>query len=244
MSKFLLDGIILMEQFNNNNNVEINNGRLFQVGVYGSLIKSVFKGEFTFADLAQHGDFGLGTFDGINGEMLAFDGVFYKIQEDGKVCMAQPDDVTPFANVTFFKPSLQFQTTDIDSYSTLTKELENNITNKNIPYALRFDTLCDCVCFSVVRGQTKPFPPIEQIKKTRIETTIKNISGTILGFWIPPYWSPVAKIGLHLRFISEDRTTGGQLHDVILKQATLKLQPLHRFEVYLPYLKDFSSVVI
>lgn len=214
---------------------------LFQVGTYTSLVHGVYHGEYTFAELAKHGDFGLGTFDGINGEMAAFDGVFYKLQEDGILKIANPDDITPFANVTFFNPTEQLAIQHIKNFEHLIQTIETNLTNKNVPHALRFDAHCDYVNFSIVRGQKKPYPPITEVQKTKIIEIKKDIAGTMIGFWIPKYFSPVAKTGLHLRFITENRTTGGQLHDIALKQATIHLQPLHKIEIYLPFLEDFSK---
>jgi hypothetical protein len=36
--------------------------------------------DLTFEALARHGDFGLGTFDALDGEMIAIDGTFYQIK--------------------------------------------------------------------------------------------------------------------------------------------------------------------
>ena len=39
----------------------------------------VYDGDLTYQELARHGDFGLGTFDALDGEMIALDGAFYQI---------------------------------------------------------------------------------------------------------------------------------------------------------------------
>lgn len=215
---------------------------LFQVGAYTALIHGLYNGEYTCAQLAQHGDFGLGGLDNLSGELAAFDGNFYKIQEDGQLRLVDPNDVIPFANVTFFKPTAHISVTDISNYAELTQAIASQVANKNVPHAIRFDALCDSAHFSVVRGQKKPYPPISEVLKSRIDTTLSNVTGTIVGFWIPAYFAPLAKTGLHLRFINAERTTGGQLHDVVLKQATLQVQPLHKFEIRLPLMDDFANI--
>ena len=40
----------------------------------------VYDGDLTYQELARHGDFGLGTFEALDGEMIALEGVFYQIK--------------------------------------------------------------------------------------------------------------------------------------------------------------------
>jgi wobble nucleotide-excising tRNase len=47
---------------------------LFQVSTIDALLQGVLDGFFTFEDLKTHGDFGIGTFDSLDGEMIALDG--------------------------------------------------------------------------------------------------------------------------------------------------------------------------
>ena len=60
-------------------------GRLFQTSTLQALMAGVYDGDLTFQALARHGDFGLGTFDALDGEMIALDGAFYQIKADGRV---------------------------------------------------------------------------------------------------------------------------------------------------------------
>ena len=53
-------------------------------------------------DLKQYGDTGIGTFQGVNGEMIFLDGIVYRALWDGSVEIADDDEVIPFSNVTFF----------------------------------------------------------------------------------------------------------------------------------------------
>lgn len=56
---------------------------LFQTSTIDALLAGVYDGEITFKELKEHGDFGLGTFNGLDGEMVGLDGNFYKIKVDG-----------------------------------------------------------------------------------------------------------------------------------------------------------------
>src|SRR3990167_1280565 len=82
------------------------NAKLFQVATINSLAQGIFDSDYNYKNLMKHGNFGLGTFADIDGEMVAFNGVFYQIDEQGKVKVATGKQLTPFAQVTYFKPTL------------------------------------------------------------------------------------------------------------------------------------------
>ena len=64
-----------------------------------ALLDGVYDGGVTYADLESHGDFGLGTFNASEGEMIAVDGA----HADGSVDPVRPEESTPIAAVTFIR---------------------------------------------------------------------------------------------------------------------------------------------
>ena len=83
----------------------LDHSTLFQVSTTGALVQGVYKGAVTVGELRKHGDFGLGTFEGLDGEMVVVDGRFYQVQSDGRI--TEPPDAAPvpFAVVTTFRPN-------------------------------------------------------------------------------------------------------------------------------------------
>src|SRR5262249_38715832 len=79
-------------------------GELYQTALMSALIAGVYEGEMTYGELRKHGDFGLGTFNDLDGEMVGFDGTFYQLRSDGSARPVTADQKTPFAVVTFFHP--------------------------------------------------------------------------------------------------------------------------------------------
>jgi acetolactate decarboxylase len=73
---------------------------VYQTSTMGALLDGVYDGDVTIRELLQHGNFGLGTFNGLDGEMLVLDGVCYQLRGDGSARPAEPDQCTPFAVVT------------------------------------------------------------------------------------------------------------------------------------------------
>jgi len=53
---------------------------LFQTSTINALLEGVYEGEMTYKELKQHGDFGIGTFNGLDGEMIGLEGKFYQIK--------------------------------------------------------------------------------------------------------------------------------------------------------------------
>ena len=57
---------------------------LFQASTIGALLDGSYDGDLTFAELAERGDLGLGTLNGLDGEMIAIDGEFLRADVDGR----------------------------------------------------------------------------------------------------------------------------------------------------------------
>ena len=85
---------------------------LFQSSTYAALADGLYDGDLTIGELKRHGDFGHGTFNGLDGEMIVLDGVVYQAQPGGAAGLtaaAVSDNVlTPFAAVTFFEAEEQY----------------------------------------------------------------------------------------------------------------------------------------
>ena len=75
---------------------------LTQFPTIDALMQGIYDGLATFAQVRRYGDFGIGTANHLDGEMLALDGVFYQITSDGKVHVISYREKTSFATVSFF----------------------------------------------------------------------------------------------------------------------------------------------
>src|SRR5262249_21831967 len=75
---------------------------LFQASTISALMAGVYDGDLTFGELRRHGDFGLGTLDALDGEMVAVDGGFYQVRADGRAYQVSEAARTPFAVVKWF----------------------------------------------------------------------------------------------------------------------------------------------
>src|SRR6516225_9922370 len=56
----------------------------YQVATISSLLAGGYDGITTVGELLRHGNFGLGTFNGVDGEMMVLDGRVYRGNTDGR----------------------------------------------------------------------------------------------------------------------------------------------------------------
>jgi acetolactate decarboxylase len=97
---------------------------IFQVSTSGALVADVYSGVVSGKTILSHGDFGLGTFANLDGEMVVLDGLVYQVQGSGCVSLAAPDARAPFAVVTRFSPEVDRRIAAVGSFEKLTKRCD------------------------------------------------------------------------------------------------------------------------
>jgi len=112
---------------------------LFQVSTSGALVAGVYDREVSVKSILEHGDFGLGTFANLDGEMVVLDGRAYQVQGTGRVSEAGPDAGAPFAVVTRFSPQKHVETVSVASFKDLEARCDKYRNSGNIFYAIRLD---------------------------------------------------------------------------------------------------------
>ncbi|MBS0359097.1 MAG: acetolactate decarboxylase [Proteobacteria bacterium] len=214
---------------------------VFQVATIASLVQGVYDGDYKYGNLMKHGNFGVGTFLDLNGEMVAVDGNFYQIDSNGKVTNVHPEQIVPFAVVTYFNPTMHKNLNNIANYNDLKNILLNMFPNKNKPYAIRIDGTFKVLELRSPLKQMKPYPLLPQALKNQALFHLKNVKGSMVGFWFPKYWSGIEVPELHLHFITMDRTAGGHVLEADLITGQVNIQALDEVQVYLPNTKSFAA---
>ena len=212
---------------------------IFQTSTLSALQEGVYDGEITLGELKRHGDFGIGTFQGLDGEMIELDRQFYQIKADGKVY--RPDDAltTPFAAVTYFeadhkaKIDREMNLTELQSY------VESLLPTRNIPYAIMIDGIFTYVKTRSVPKQTKPYPRLVEVTKNQPTFETRSVAGMIVGYWLPAYLGGVNMAGYHLHFLSRDRQFGGHLLECRVSAAAIALDDSFGVNLQLPQQSDF-----
>jgi acetolactate decarboxylase len=219
---------------------------LVQISTIDALIQGIFDGGVSFAELKKLGDFGIGTLDNLDGEMLALDGKFYQIASDG-VVREIPDQIeTPFSAVTFFKSDKTVALEKLESFEALQKRLDAETPSGNLFYAVRVTGTFPIMNLRSVTRQNPPFPTLTEAVKHQSIFKLANVRGTLIGFRCPPYVKGINVPGYHFHFLSEDRKQGGHVLECALTDGEAGIDTLENFKMLLPqdpaFLKaDFST---
>ena len=164
---------------------------VFQISTFHALKQGLLETETTFGELKKQGDFGLGTVNGLDGEMVALNGEFFQVKADGSVHSIPDDAKTPFAVVTFFKPDEKVSLPRLNNLKEFQDALDRIQSDRDSIVAIRASAVFEQIKLRSPRKQTKPYPPLEEALKGQAEFEFKNVRGTLVGFRFPRYWDGV-----------------------------------------------------
>lgn len=214
---------------------------LHQVSTLGALNTGVFEGSEDYATLRQHGDCGIGSFTGLDGEMVALDGVFYQVRTDGVPVRASDGQSAPFAMVTWFQTDITGTPPAGLDYGGLQQFAGGLFPSNNYFYAVRVEGEFASLKIRSVPGQQPPYPPLSDVVAQQVTWDKENVRGTMIGFFSPAYVGSVDSSGFHLHFISEDGQSGGHVLDCRTGDVTVMLDTTANLDLVLPEGEGFSQ---
>jgi len=215
---------------------------LFQVSTIDALLQGVLDGFFTFEDLKTHGDFGIGTFDSLDGEMIALDGDYYQVKADGVAYPVQSNMTSPFSTVTYFQVDQTVAVQNASNFTELSRQLDEELPSRNAFYAVRIDGTFPYIKTRSVPKQGKPYPHLADAVKNQSVFEFYNATGTMVGIWAPEFSEGLNVPGYHFHFITEDRKAGGHILDLQADEAEAKVDITAGFAMQLPTTGDFYNV--
>jgi acetolactate decarboxylase len=211
---------------------------LFQVSTSGALVAGVYDKQVSVQTILEHGDFGLGTFAHLDGEMVVLDGHAYQVLGTGAVAEASPNAWAPFAVVTRFSPETNVTLGPISTFLELQRLCDSHRKSGNLFYALRLDGTFARIRTRAV-NPAAPGARLLDAAKAQSEFSFENISGTLVGLWSPGFSSAFSVAGYHLHFLSSDHQHGGHVLDLEAEQLQLQLETLNDFHLVLPESRNF-----
>jgi acetolactate decarboxylase len=207
---------------------------LFQTSTIEALLEGAYEGDVTFAELREHGDLGLGTFDACDGEMIALDGVFLRADVEGVTHAVEPTAKTPFAVMTFFQPTHRFELTERLGEDGFLGALDARLGDPATAHAVRLDGRFALVRARSVARQRKPYPPLTEVVKDQHVFELRDVEGTMVGFRFPDYAKGINVPGYHLHFVSADRARGGHVLGCAPRGVTVQVDDSVNVHVELP----------
>jgi acetolactate decarboxylase len=211
---------------------------LFQVSTSGALVEGVYQRAVSSNLLLHYGDFGIGTFENLDGEMVVIDGEIYQVRSDGKVSKIVEDVGTPFAVVTHFVADQDQTIENASSFKDLTKTCDRYRDSDNLFYAFRIDGHFGNVHTRAMR-ETLDGLPLAKAAAIQPEFEFTDVDGTLVGIWAPQFSSALNIAGYHFHFLSEDRSKGGHLLECSGKNLRVRVERLNDFHLSLPESEEF-----
>ncbi|MDF1683421.1 MAG: acetolactate decarboxylase [Legionellaceae bacterium] len=207
---------------------------LFQVSTSSALVQGVYQGCAQLSDIKACGDFGLGTYEGLNGEGLMLDGHVFQALSDGNV--VEPDDAcrVPFwVNTQFVADRTVKLDKMMSNWDELCSQIDYLRHSENLFYAIRIDGVFDHVLYRVA-SQASPGADLVSATSQQAEFKLRNIEGTLLGFWSPEYAKSFNIPGYHLHFLSLDHQHAGHVFDISGKNLKLQIMDINKMMVTMP----------
>ena len=206
---------------------------LFQVSTLDALTLGLYGGLYPIGALKQQGDFGLGTFEGIDGEMTILNGHFYHFHSDGALTEEPNRSRVPFAVITKFHPDVRFATTGA-SMDQLGQQIDKYLASTKLFYAIRIHGHFSELTTRAIPKLFPPYPPLSEAIAEEIKFPFQNIDGTMVAFRCPAWVKGINQVGYHYHFVSDDQAVGGHALSFTTGPVIVEVQLLRQNSVWLP----------
>lgn len=205
-----------------------------QISTIDALLTGIYDGEVSIGELKNAGNFGIGTFNQLDGEMIVSEGKFYRIRSDGNITEVADTVMTPFSTISYFTKNNKIILSENIDFKSVGSIIDSIIPTKNIFYGIMIKGKFLVVKARSVAIQKKPYKPLTEVVKTQAEFNLENVEGVLIGYRCPPYVKGINVQGYHLHFLSEDKKSGGHVLGFHMQNGELYINKYSDFRMLLP----------
>jgi acetolactate decarboxylase len=217
------------------------NQPIFQSSTIDALLAGRYDGGFTIGEAKKHGDFGIGTFNALDGELVALDGNFYQVKTDGIPILLSDSIQTPFITLDFFTGNDYVQIGKGLDFAALSALLDDRIEKIHNMIAIKIMMTFDSLILRSVPKQNPPYRPLVEVVGNQVFFKHYNISGTMVGFRFPDYLEGVNVPGYHFHFLSDDLKHGGHILNFSTIGGNAYIDSESEFYLSIPQDESFQS---
>ena len=219
--------------------------KMYQVSTLQALALGYTREVIKVKEFMEYGNIGLGNFEDVNGEMIAMDGHCYRADQDGHVTEIPPETGVPFAAVAKLYGEQQFTLENMPDIMAVRTELTRKIEERfglNSMHVVRIDGVFEKVdARSEAPYRSHHVTLKDVLGMTQKAFLFENIRGSLVGVYFPDYMDGINMPGWHLHFLSEDRSKGGHVFDVCLREGSAKVDKITCIEINLPKEAAFDT---
>ena len=206
---------------------------LYQHGTLGTLMAGLLEGTASVNELLEHGDLGIGTLTGSNGEVIFIDGKAYHANEHKEFIELTGDEMTPYATVTQFKADKNFSISD-KNQDDVFDEVKKEMTSENMFSAVKISGTFKKMHVRMMPGQEPPYTRLIDSARRQPEETQEDVNGTVIGFFTPELFHGIGSGGFHIHFANDDRNFGGHILNFEVDDVKVEIQNFETFEQHFP----------
>lgn len=191
---------------------------LYQHGTLGTLMAGLLEGTATINELLEHGNLGIATLTGSDGEVIFLDGKAYHANEHKEFIELKGDEKVPYASITNFKASKTFPLQQL-SQDDVFAQIKNEMLSENLFSAVKI--------YGTFKHMHVRMMPAQQEKR-------QDIRGAIVGFFTPELFHGVGSAGFHIHFADDERAYGGHVLDFEVDDVVVEIQNFETFQQHFP----------
>ncbi|KAI9042667.1 acetolactate decarboxylase [Aspergillus affinis] len=222
--------------------------QIYQYSLLSALMHGICHEGATVQQVLQHGDHGLGTTRGLDGEIMIVDGKAYHFPSNPKQSpRALPaTTILPYVVITRFQPTLHKSLPCLPIASLHDALFPLLPTQQNTFISVRLDAWFHSIRFRVIPAQSRPRESLKVLATRQVVKECRDIRGVIFGFWSPPYTSGFSVAGFHLHFMSEDGASGGHVvgFEAGGEEVKLSAAPIRDYRVEVPAGEEFHEAPV
>lgn len=201
---------------------------VYQHGTMAKFVPGLYDGTKKLVDILKEGDTGLGTGDGMDGELIIIKGIPLRVTSTGEVAVVPEDEMIPFCTVHFADFSHLNMFNQIER-----KELEQEILElthyRNIIFAIKIEGTFSSMKTRTVIKQHKPYAPLNELEQKQVEFEKEQVVGTLISYYFPELYNGLNVSGFHHHFLADDHSIGGHVLDFVLEQGEISIQSFDTF---------------
>lgn len=214
--------------------------KLYISSPINALLEGFYRDDITIDTLKEKGDFGIGTFNNLDGEMIALGGSFYQLGLDGNAGVVDGNMKTPFATMCHFQPIMEEQISSPLSFAAFESRLKLILPSDNMFYAIHMQGWFNKVKTRSV-PRTENYRPLSEATEHQQIRHFQDVEGHLVGFFSPSFVPSVSVPGYHFHFIDSSFSAGGHLLCCEPAYLDIKLQIFFSMELTLPKTLDYLT---
>ena len=223
------------------------NEAVVQYSSYTGLLQRLYDGFVTFEEALQYGNQGVGSTDGLNGEVIIENGVPYQVNVRGEVEKVGLEETAPYITLcdTPETEAIECTLPEGMSYSELTDTITDLLGEqfqKNYPYAIRITGVLAKAKTRSVPKSEKPYPALIDIVADQSIFEFNDQEFVLIGFWYPAYAKAFNPPEWHIHGLTADKTSGGHVLDFeTATKVKVQLWKKTTFVVHQPDTQAFAE---